>query len=65
MQHLNILPNDYMMLIYNLTEDWTQWNKTRVFTTDGHEIVQTNQILTEYGICYLSNNYLTKDSSTS
>lgn len=62
---MNINPNDYMMLIYNLTQD-------RLRNVDGEQRVRAfrnldfigcEQILTEQGICYTSNSLLASNLS--
>lgn len=57
---LNIIPNNYMELIYNLTIDYTQYigEQYRVQSFFDLEKIKVRQILTEYGICYLANSYL-------
>lgn len=69
-QQLNIPSSDYMSLIYNLTEDWTRRegggiNEYKVRTTVDRDYVYSEQVLTEFGICYSSNNYLLKDVAAS
>lgn len=52
-----------MSLIFNLTEDWSRRHggsiqEYKVRTTLDRDFVATEQVLTEFGICYSTNNYL-------
>lgn len=49
-----------MELIYNLTLDYTQLSdeQYRVRNLFDLEEIHVRQVLTEYGLCYLSNSYL-------
>lgn len=64
-EKLNIDPNDYMMLIYNLTFDKIRDGEqdTRVRAFRNLMAIQSEQIITEQGICYMANNFLTADFS--
>ena len=55
-----------MMLIYNLTEDWTriEGGERKVRGIRHVQFVRAEQILTEQGICYIANNYLASNMST-
>lgn len=69
-QKLNIPASDYMSLIYNLTQDWSRReggsiNEYKVRTMLDREFVYTEQILTEFGICYGANNHLLQNVSAS
>lgn len=66
-QFLDLQPNNYMMLIYNLTKDETKSSREeeRIQTKLGQDFIQTEQVLTEYGICYMTNNLLLNNLSTS
>lgn len=57
---MNISPNDYMMLIFNLTRDLSRVKNIdqRIRTYRNTQTMRTEQILTERGICYMSNNFL-------
>lgn len=57
---LFIVPSNYMELIYNLTLDYTQLSdeQYRVRNLFDLEEINVRQVLTEYGLCYLSNSYL-------
>lgn len=65
-QKLNIDPAKYMELIYDLTEDWVRRPYTfyKVKTFCDKTFCHTEQILTELGICYSTNNYLLDSLST-
>lgn len=60
---LGLKPNKYMELIYNLTDDVTRNpnEKKRVRTVDNGANIHTRQILTEYGLCYMTNNFLPEE----
>ncbi|KAM7352655.1 pickpocket 10 [Cochliomyia hominivorax] len=60
LDRLAIKPNKYMELIYNLTADETMNpnEKQRVRTVDNGANIHTRQILTEYGLCYMTNSFL-------
>lgn len=55
-----------MMLIYNLTRDWTRAESTehKVRSLRNVNFVRCEQILTEQGICYVTNNFLSSNLST-
>lgn len=58
-----------MRLIYNLTQDWTRRHggsiqEYKVKSMQDLSFVSVEQILTEFGICYGTNNYLLKNIST-
>ncbi|XP_055843183.1 uncharacterized protein LOC129909991 [Episyrphus balteatus] len=63
----NIDPMDYMHIIYNLTENYLllSENSIRVHAICDLWLVHSQQILTEWGICYSTNNYLIDELSTS
>ncbi|KAG4065923.1 hypothetical protein HA402_008919 [Bradysia odoriphaga] len=54
-------------IFYRLTEDWSRRTEgeRKVRGIFDLEFVVTEQVLTEYGICYMTNNHLTKHLSTS
>jgi acid-sensing ion channel, other len=62
LERLKIQPSDYMMLIYNLTEDLTlksgQDQELKVRNVNNLEFIRSLQTLTEYGICYTTNNFI-------
>uniref|UniRef100_A0A1A9W6T2 Uncharacterized protein n=1 Tax=Glossina brevipalpis TaxID=37001 RepID=A0A1A9W6T2_9MUSC len=57
---LNVTPQQYMELIYNVTADMTHISVDlyRVRCIHDNANIQVRQVLTEYGLCYLTNNYL-------
>lgn len=63
LSELNVKPQNYMELIYNLTADETMNpnEKQRVRTVDNGANIHTRQILTEYGLCYMTNNILPEE----
>lgn len=66
---MNIPSRDYMSLIYNLTQDWSRRHggniqEYKVRTTLDRDFVETEQVLTEFGICYSTNNYLLNNISS-
>lgn len=65
-QRLNIEPADYMDVIYSLTEDWSRrtGGERKVRTIRNLEFGVSEQVLTENGICYMTNNYLAYNIST-
>lgn len=72
LDRLNITPDIYQQLIYNLTGDDSL--KTRedlhdamdkIRSTTGEIIIQTRQILTEYGLCYMTNTLLSEKFTSS
>lgn len=68
LDRLSIEPKNYLSLIYELTEDLTKTEGTlefKVRNVNNLEFIQVFQILTEYGICYSTNNYLAINLSTS
>lgn len=67
LRRLKIKPANYLSLIYNLTEDLTRKTgniELKVRNVNNMEFIKTTQILTEYGICYTSNNLLALNLST-
>lgn len=66
LQKLNLLPEDYMMLIYNMTRDWTRIEnlEQRARAYRNRQSIRCEQILTEHGICYTANNFLSSNLST-
>ncbi|XP_039436738.1 uncharacterized protein LOC120418426 isoform X2 [Culex pipiens pallens] len=64
---LRIQPKDYMSLIANLTEDLTRRDdqELRVRSQNNLEYIRTMQTLTEYGICYTTNNLIAPNLTTS
>lgn len=67
LKRLNIRPANYLSLIYNLTEDWTRRTtniELKVRNVNNMEFIRATQILTEYGICYTTNNLLAVNLST-
>lgn len=56
----NIIPAQYMELIYNLTidESYSNDEPAPVRCTDGSDDFMTMQILTEFGLCYVCNSLL-------
>jgi hypothetical protein len=68
LKRLKINPPEYLKLIYDLTEDLTRKEGSvehKVRNVNNREFIKTTQVLTEYGICYSSNNYLAINLSTS
>lgn len=58
-----------MRLIYNLTQDWTRRDggsiqEYKVKSMQDQSFISSEQILTEFGICYGTNNYMLKNIST-
>uniref|UniRef100_A0A182SHV8 Uncharacterized protein n=1 Tax=Anopheles maculatus TaxID=74869 RepID=A0A182SHV8_9DIPT len=64
---LQIKPENYMMVIYNLTRDLTRLDDTelRVRTQSNLEYLRTYQTLTEYGICYTTNSFISSNLTAS
>lgn len=62
---MNIDPRDYMMLIYNLTRDKIRYGniEERVRAFRNRAFINTELILTEQGICYISNSFLSNNLS--
>lgn len=62
---MNINPEDYMMLIYNLTQDRLRnvAGERRVRAFRNLDFIGCEQILTEQGICYTSNSFLASNLS--
>lgn len=54
-----------MMLIYNLTRDWTRADPSerKIRSLRNLNFVRCEQILTERGICYVTNNFLSANLS--
>lgn len=63
LQKLKIKPEDYMMLIFNLTTDETRVDDGKVNAVRNSEQVRCEQILTEQGICYTCNSNLAQNLS--
>lgn len=68
-QKLDIDPQTYMKLIFNLTEDWSRRdgggnNEYKVTSKQDQGYLTSEQVLTELGICYTTNNYLLSKLST-
>ncbi|XP_055919190.1 sodium channel protein Nach [Eupeodes corollae] len=63
-EKLNIDPMDYMELIYNLTENYIELPIDNIKTVSDSFFIYSQQILTEWGICYSTNNYLIEKLST-
>lgn len=53
-------------IFYRLTEDWSrrEEGERKVRAIFDLEFVVTEQVLTEYGICYMTNSYLSRHLST-
>lgn len=67
LERLNIQPKDYLRKIYELTEDWTKIDGTleqKVRNVNNLEFIRVIQVVTEYGICYSTNNFLSYNLST-
>uniref|UniRef100_A0A8W7P7G8 Uncharacterized protein n=2 Tax=gambiae species complex TaxID=44542 RepID=A0A8W7P7G8_ANOCL len=64
---LQIQPENYMKIIYNLTRDLTRLDDTelRVRTQSNLEFLRTHQTLTEYGICYTTNSFISSNLTAS
>uniref|UniRef100_A0A182M0Y1 Amiloride-sensitive sodium channel n=1 Tax=Anopheles culicifacies TaxID=139723 RepID=A0A182M0Y1_9DIPT len=64
---LQIKPENYMNIIYNLTRDLTRLADTelRVRTQSNLEFLRTYQTLTEYGICYTTNSFISSNLTAS
>ncbi|KAI8123537.1 Sodium channel protein Nach [Lucilia cuprina] len=67
LDRLNITPDKYMELIYNLTGDTSIKYRNdlddvadKIRSTTGDFIIETRQILTEYGLCYMTNTMLSE-----
>lgn len=58
LKRLKIKPSNYIYTIHNLTKD------LGVRTVSNLEFIRSTQTLTEYGICYITNNLLTVNLST-
>ncbi|XP_060663029.1 acid-sensing ion channel 5 [Drosophila nasuta] len=66
LKNLNIEPENYMELIYNLTWDATHSEESgRVRCTDGSYEIRVTQVLTEFGLCYVCNTFLGLEYSAS
>jgi amiloride-sensitive sodium channel len=68
LKRLKIEPSSYLKLIYELTEDLTRKSgnvEHKIRNVNNLEFIKTTQILTEYGICYTTNNILAVNLSTS
>lgn len=68
LNRLNIQPVNYLRTIYELTEDLTKKEgnmESRVRSVNNLEFIKVFQVITEYGICYSTNNYLAINLSTS
>lgn len=68
LRELRIQPSDYLRLIYDLTEDFTRRSsqdiEKKVRNVNNMDFIRSTQILTEYGICYTTNNILALNLST-
>lgn len=67
LKRLHIEPKDYLRTIYSLTEDLTKANgslEEKIRSVNNLEFIQVIQVLTEYGICYSTNNFLSLNLST-
>uniref|UniRef100_A0A182QP75 Sodium channel protein Nach n=1 Tax=Anopheles farauti TaxID=69004 RepID=A0A182QP75_9DIPT len=64
---LQIHPESYMQVIYNLTRDLSRLDDTelRVRTQSNLEFLRTYQTLTEYGICYTTNSFISSNLTAS
>lgn len=65
---LNVTPAGYLKLIYSLTEDYTKRPgnvEMKIRTINNLDFIRASQILTEFGICYMTNNFLTRNLSMS
>ncbi len=66
---LRIKPENYLTLIYNMTENMTLRplleSETKIRNINNLEFIRSVQTLTEYGICYTTNNFLAANLSTS
>ncbi|XP_055301251.1 uncharacterized protein LOC129567903 [Sitodiplosis mosellana] len=60
---LNIQPENYMMLIYNLTKDQLRGDDPNIKAVLNADFIRCEQVLTENGICYVSNNFLAANLS--
>ncbi|XP_017098937.2 sodium channel protein Nach [Drosophila bipectinata] len=63
---LDLKPEHYMELIYNLTFDSTYEpiEKQRTRCIDGQLNIHVRQVLTEYGLCYMGNSKLGEEYSS-
>jgi acid-sensing ion channel, other len=67
LKQIDIHPKDYMMLIYNLTEDLTKRGTSlddNVRSVSGEKFLYVFQVLTENGICYSTTNHVARSIST-
>lgn len=67
LNRLQVKPKDYLRLIYTLTEDLTRKTgnvELKVRNVNNMEFIRATQVLTEYGICYTTNNLLALNLST-
>lgn len=67
LKRLNIQPSGYLKLIYDLTEDYTYKEgnlEHKVRNVNNLEFIKVTQVLTEYGICYTTNNFLALNLSS-
>ncbi|XP_058056476.1 sodium channel protein Nach [Anopheles bellator] len=64
---LQLQPDNYMKTIYNLTRDLSRLDDTelRVRTQSNLEYLRTLQTLTEYGICYTTNSFISSNLTAS
>ncbi|XP_049548324.1 sodium channel protein Nach [Anopheles darlingi] len=64
---LQLVPENYMKVIYNLTRDLSQLDdpELRVRTQSNLEFLRTYQTLTEYGICYTTNSFISSNLTAS
>lgn len=67
LKKLRIRPNNYMHLIYNLTEDlsYRKGLEKKVRNSNSQDFIKVTQVLTENGICYTTNSILAVNLSTS
>ncbi|CRL02236.1 CLUMA_CG015089, isoform A [Clunio marinus] len=65
LKKLNISSSTYLNLIYNLTEDLTIRKMKYLENKMKYEYLKVTQVLTEYGLCYVTNNFLANNLSTS
>lgn len=67
LKELKIKPENYLRLIYDLTEDLTRKTgniEIKVRNVNNMEFIRATQVLTEFGICYTSNSLLSVNMST-
>lgn len=67
LERLNIQPKDYLRTIYELTDDLTKLDgnlEQKVRNVNNLEFINVIQVVTEYGICYSTNSFLSNNLST-